>query len=281
MSYTSHNGPQGGNLGPGEFRAANPHLGADDKSIAFLVKYVGTEESGTVEIDTNGDVLTKDGDYGSEAAAGNALETGGTAGTIDVSDVNANELGDVIDALNANANWIAVAIDSTLGELTEAKGGSGLAFLDSGPTQAKVAKGIPVYWDTTAAWRDAVLVAPDAFRTDIRVYQDSETSVDPSFPFKGTSTKIADFDALSTYGSGTSTIKIYQEDPSVTSDRSLKATKEVYSLAGGATTVVVNKEFRTPLESERGTRLIVAIENSAAQSVVGLHVSGQLGRKLS
>jgi hypothetical protein len=290
MPYSSRN-IQGGNLGPGDFVAANPNLGADDKSIAMLIKYVGSAESGTVEVDSSGDIVLLAGDVGSEVSTDMPSETGGTAGTIDVSDANANEVGDVIDAINAHADWIAVLIDATTGELTEAKGGSGAAFLDQGPIQAKVAKGIPIYWDTSAAWRDAVLVAPDALRTDIRPYQTNEPGaasasyakggVDPAKPFQGRSTFIYDVSWLSTYGSGTSALAIYSEDPTQTDDRSTKASKQVYGEASGNTTVRVNHEFRNGLEGERGRRLLVAVENSAAQSVVNLGVSGELQRKLN
>jgi hypothetical protein len=290
MPYSSRN-IQGGNLGPGDFVAANPNLGADDKSIAILVKYVGAEESGTVAVEvTSGDVKFLSGDVGSETAADTPLEVGGTAGTFDVSDANGNEIGDLVDAINLNADWVAVAIDSTLGELTEAKGGSGQALATMAATQAKVAKGIPLYWDTSLAWRDAVLVAPDSLRTDIRPYQTNDggasTSyakggIDPARPFQGRSTVIYDVRWLSTFGSGTSFLAVYSEDPTVSSDRSLKATKEVYGIVSGATTVNTDKSFRNGLEGERGNRMIVAVENSAAQSVVKLGVNGELQRKLN
>jgi hypothetical protein len=242
-------------------------------------------------VNASGDLLFLSGDFGSETAADTPLEVGGAAGTIDVSDANANEIGDVIDAINLTTDWIAVAIDSTLGELTEAKGGAGLALIVMAATQAKVEKGIPIYWDTTAAWRDAVLVAPDALRTDIRPYQNTRDlvgstdyakgGVDPALPFRGRSTVIYDVTWLSTYGSGTSNLAIYSEDPTVSSDRSLKATKEVYGEVSGATTVRTNREFRNGLEGERGNRMIVAVENSAAQSVVKLGVGAELQRKLN
>ena len=286
MPYSSRN-IQGGNLGPGDFVAANPNIGADDSSIAFLVKYVGDEATATVQVDSNGDILF----LANASATNTPLEVGGAAGTIDVSDANANEIGDVIDAINLTTDWIAVAIDSTPGELTEAKGGSGLALIVMSATNAKVAEGIPIYWDTSAAWRDARLVAPVALRTDIRPYQNTRErvgstsyakgGVDPALPFAGRSTVIYDVNWLSTYGSGTSFLAVYSVDPKASDNRDAKASKEVYGIVSGATTVTTDKSFRNGLEGERGNRLIVAVENSAAQSAVKLGVNAELQRKLN
>ncbi len=158
-------------------------------------------------------------------------------------------------------------------------------------SNAKVEKGLPIYWDTSASWRNSVRVAPDAYRKDIRLYQNTRQlvgstayakgGVDPAFPYQGRSTFIYDMSWVSTFGSGTGNVAIYEEDPKVTSSRVLKATIQKWNILHVTTVVGQNQEFRNGFEGERGKRLIVALENSAAQSVVRLGVTGELQRKLN
>lgn len=274
-----HNSYGGANLGPGDFRAASPSLGADDKSIALLVQYVGTSQSGTVEVNATGDILFKHGAVGSEAADTTVgLPT--LDGTIDVQDASALLIGQVVDNINASANWVAVMVDSIRGDDTTAKGATTIGFLDEGPNQAKIKGGLPVYWDTSLAWRDRVLVAPAAFRNKIEVYKTSSDGVDQAFPFKGYGATLKEVDWRSTYGSGDSFLRIYAE-PATATDNVAIALRQVYEQASGATTVLVNKEFESGLRLERNARVLVAIDNSAAQSVVTLNVNGEFERRLN
>jgi hypothetical protein len=73
------------------------------------IRYEGAVGSGaTLTIDaTYGDlVFTTDGTI----ADTTVLESGGTGGTIDVSDANGNTLGEVVDAVNASDNWAMVLL---------------------------------------------------------------------------------------------------------------------------------------------------------------------------
>lgn len=269
----------GSNLGPGDFRAASPSLGADDKSIALLIQYVGPSQSGTVEVDANGDLLFKSGAVGAEAADTTVgLPT--LNGTIDVSDAAALLMGQVVDNINASANWVAVMVDSIRGDDTTAKGATTAAFLVISASQAKVKGGLKINWDTSTAWRDRVLLAPSDFRNKIEVYKTGYSEVDQAFPFKGYGATIKEAYWVNTYGSGTSDLTIYAENAGETANPAV-ASQVVYKQASGATTVAVNKEFEGGLRFERGKRVVVAIDNSAAQSVVQLNVVGEFERRLN
>lgn len=271
MPYSSTN-IQGGNLGPGDFRAANPALQADDKSIAFLIKYIGSQASGLVEV-ASGDIIFTHGAVGAEAS--DATVGNATTGRIDISNAAEDTVAEALALINQSANWIAVAVDAVGSDAI----GTSAELLTAAATQAKVAKGIPVYWDTTAKMNDTVLVAPNALRTDIRPYYapENDEKVDAMRPFKGTAAKVFNINATSTYASGTSDIQILSDpDPEGTSSTVDRV------VAGGDTTVRKEVDWsNAPYEGERGRRILVRISNSAAQSAVELAVSGELFRKLN
>ena len=262
---------QGANLGPGDFRSANPALGADDSSVAFIIKYVGTSASAKVTV-SSGDIQLTHGAVGSEAADSSVGSN--TAGSVDISDGDEDTVAEALSLINQSSNWIAVAVDCVGSDTI----GTSALLVTMAATQAKTAKGVQVKFDTTAKLADSVLVAPAALRTDIRPYQATATTVDNMLPFRGTATSVAAISATSTYGSGSSTIQIIQDDDPTTNGSSAI----VHSEASGSTTV--NKTVdrtQTPFEGERSERVIVRLVNSAAQASVFLGVSGEMARNLS
>jgi hypothetical protein len=268
MPYSSHL-PHGANLGPGEFRAANPGLGADDQSIALIVKYIGTEESGTVTV-SSGDIIFQDGDSGAEAASTEIASA--TPGTIDISTAAEDTIGEALDLINASGNWIAVPIDAVRSDTI----GTSAELATLAETQAKVKNGVKIYWDTSAKMADSVLVAPASIRESIAPYEAPELTakVDPMKPFKGYNAVIKAFNAKSTYASGTSTNQVIEDDGTTST--------VVRSITAAATTVTQENDWsNAPYEGSRSKRVLVRILNSAAQSVVGLGVSGSFNRKLN
>ena len=180
---------QGANLGPGDFRSANPALGADDSSVAFIIKYVGTSASGKVTV-ASGDIQLTHGAVGSEAADSSVGSN--TAGSVDISDSDEDTVAEALSLINQSSNWIAVAVDCVGSDTI----GTSALLVTMAATQAKTAKGVQVKFDTTAKLADSVLVAPAALRTDIRPYQATATTVDNMLPFRGTATSVAAISAL-------------------------------------------------------------------------------------
>lgn len=82
---------------------------SENVDAAIIVRYVGSAANAQIEVNAGGDIIFTE-DVGSGLAAdASVLETGGTGGTIDVSDANADTLGEVVDSINAEAdgNWVA------------------------------------------------------------------------------------------------------------------------------------------------------------------------------
>ena len=270
MPYTSRN-IQGGNLGPGDFRAANPAAVADDTSVALIVKYVGTSVSGTVEVDSNGDILFKDGALSSETAS--AEVDANTDGTIDVSVAAENTISEALNLINASGNWVAVAVDAVGSDTI----GGSQTLLVVAATQAKVKAGIKLYWDTTARLGGTVLFAPKVLRDSIEPYQNTASSVDNMLPFKGNAARVNRLKITSTYGSGSSVNQLIS-DPDPTADNSVV----VFSGAGGATTVEKDNDFReAPFEGELNERMLGRVVNSAAAATVLVYAQGEIARKLA
>ena len=82
----------------------------DDAPIALAIRYVGSEDSATVTV-SSGDITFQHGDLASEAVDGTIDSGANDDGVIDVSDANANTMGEVVDLINASANWEAKLVD--------------------------------------------------------------------------------------------------------------------------------------------------------------------------
>lgn len=117
---------------------------SQDVSVAGRVQYVGSEASGTVTVSSAGDITFQHGDLASEAVDGTIDSGGDDPGVIDVSDANANTLLEVIGLINASPNWRAFAEAGLPDDDMDASTGSILAKSE---TQAKVAAGLPFYYD--------------------------------------------------------------------------------------------------------------------------------------
>lgn len=117
---------------------------SQDVSVAFRAQYVGSEASGTITVSASGDITFQHGDLASEAVDGTIDSAGDDPGVIDVSDTQANTLLKVINLINASPNWRAFAESGLPDDDMDASTGSILAKSE---TQAKVAAGLPFYYD--------------------------------------------------------------------------------------------------------------------------------------
>lgn len=240
----------------------------DDVDVALMVRYIGAQASGTIEV-ASGDLLFKHGVLASEIADTTITGCGGTAGTLDVDNAACNTIIEVLGRCNASANWRCVRLDSVPEDAT-----AGATLLTKAATQANVVAGVNIFWDTSASFDTTRALVPLGYRT-IEPYLlasgggSSQTII--SNPWLGQQTFIQYFNGTSTYASGTSTIQ-FIEDPIAFSPTESTASTVVFSVAGGATTVnkVITDFIYVPFACNPSVRCLVRINNSAAAAAITL-----------
>jgi hypothetical protein len=83
-------------------------IGAVSTDVGIYVTYDGSQASATVTVEAAaGDITFKHGASGAEAVDSTIDSGGDDPGVIDMSDSNANSFGEVLDLINASANWSA------------------------------------------------------------------------------------------------------------------------------------------------------------------------------
>lgn len=228
---------------------------ADDGDVAIVVKYIGAQASGTVQVAAAaGMLLFKHGVLASEIAD-TTIQIGAVAGTIDVSNAAGNTLGEVVDHINASANWEAKLVDALRADVPNA---AGTSFLVMAATAAKTTAGVQLVWDTSVDYNLTKRISAVAFETqkgaDGNPWSPNELDFINS---------VIAWTQVSTYGSGTTTMKVYEVDPA--SNRETL----ILSLAAGATTVITTKDFSTigngmGICGSKGCALVVRQDGSAA-----------------
>ena len=212
---------------------------ADDGDVAIKIKYVGAQPSYTITVSAAGDVTLKHGVSGAEAVDASV----GVAGVFDVSTFDT--FAKIVDNINGSANWKAYLVDVLRADSADASTGSLLTL-----SEARGAKNstMSLYKDTSKVLNLSVRVG-------------SRTGVIGSEEVSAA--EIYQIASLSTFGSGTNKIQVYEIDEVA------KTETKVYETAGGATTVANEKTFvingRGGLASSKtGTHLLVRMIGSAA-----------------
>jgi hypothetical protein len=258
----------GAGFTPADDRAVNV-LHADDVVTPIRIKYIGTAESGTVQV-ASGNILFKVGVVGSESAD-TTIQAGATPGTIDVTDAAGDTMGEVVDLINASAGWEAVLIDSTR---AQDSGAAANKLLTKAATQAKVPDGITLNFDTNVALVSVIAILPPGLRNSTSPYKKGDGSIDAFFPLAQTEGVIDYVSSLSTFGAGTSIVTFVAED-------SAGNLTTLFSYASGATTVQLDKDLsKTPFRGPMGQRLLVQLTNSSAMATTLLSANGSLRRAL-
>lgn len=234
----------------------------EDNDSAFLIQYIGAQQSGTAQI-SSGDLLLKHGVLASEIADTTITGCGGTAGTLDVDTSPCTTLGGLVDKINTSANWRAVQLDGLRSNVTAAA-----TLVTLAATQAKVTGGLGVKWDTSVLFQTIRAAVPSVAR-GIEFYLDGVNL--RANPFGGTQSFLNYLNETTTFGSGTSTIQCYSDTPTLATGGASGAATETleYTIAGGATTVnkvIADFEF-SPLGFKPNARLVCRVNNSAAASV--------------
>ncbi len=135
-------------------------VSADDTDSAILIRYIGTgaNNSGTVDVEADTDIVFLQGAQGAEAAS-TELEcpvSGALGGIIDVDDAACDTVGEVVDIINDSTSWRAVAVDALRSDVVNDR------ILDESATRATTPNGYAIKWDTsTALMTTRALVTPD------------------------------------------------------------------------------------------------------------------------
>jgi len=215
-------------------------IAADDAPVSLVIMYVGDEASATITVST--DLTFQHGAAGAEAVDGTIDSGGDDAGVIDISDANANTLGEVADLINASPNWKAYLKDAI-----RADSSAGLLARSETTITPNVTE-TPLYSDTSTDLRLSLRIGS---RTKVNGTEEHSAA------------EITNIVSTNTFGSGTSLIQIYKVDE-------LRKTEEkIYERAGGATTVEQDLAFvkdgvGSIAVGRTGEHLVVRMIGSAA-----------------
>ena len=206
--------------------------GADDTQVLVLIKFIGSTgvlmDSGTVEVEADGDMVFLSGAQGAEAAD-LTLECPVTAapldGIIDTQHADCNTLGEVVDIINGSAAWAAVLIN---GRRTDT---SDDVMLDIGPLDATKPEGFQVLADTTVIINTSVSLFTGDMETNMARWLTPQNTLMRN-PFAGTWTALYNAHGFSTWNTTSNTQIV-----SIVSDnlRGTETVRILYSVAGGAT----------------------------------------------
>ena len=202
---------------------------ADDQDVCLVVKYVGAQASGTVQVVAAAEMLLFKHGVLAEEIADTTIQIGATPGSIDVSDAAGNTLGEVVDHINASANWEAKLVDALRADIPNA---SGTSLLVMAATQAKTTAGVQLVWDTSVDFNITRCISAVAWEVqkgaDGNPWSPDETDYINS---------LIEWNQLSTYATGTTTMQVYEVD------RDTNRETLIISRTAAATTVIGNKDW--------------------------------------
>lgn len=232
---------------------------AVDSCVAGYIRYKGDEVSGIITITaTTGDIVFEHGAAGAEVADTTVNPNGSTPGTIDLS-TEAATFSPLQRLINLSPNWEWIWHAALPSEATEDSGTAKIVN-NLADQQCKIAAGFAIKIDTDPAFWHSVAVTA------------SGPSTDPHAFDAGWYHQIDYINAISTFASGTSLLKVI----AVNDDRFDPTETELYSF--GMTTATAKylpkENERYPLfnNAKTGGRLVVKILNSAALSVPTLEI---------
>jgi len=153
-------------LGNKAFSVA-PNVAADDQNQAILVRairsgrsfdvYTTTANNFSFFTDVAGSVL----DTTINVQSGGLATCGATAGKLDVTDADCDTVGELLDHINASANWRAVSLDSLRSDSVATAAFLGTLTLQ----QANGMDGVAVKWITASKLVTIRALLPPGFRS--------------------------------------------------------------------------------------------------------------------
>ena len=208
----------------------------DDQPVAMIVRYTGSAAAATVEVEAGGNLLLKE-DAAPDVSI--KLPTGGTGGTIDVSDAEADTMAEIVDHINGDPNWEAVLVDSLRADSSDD------TLLQLAATSAKTAAGLNINSDTSVA----LFITASVQNKGLPSLEEADNG------FLNRAFRIR---SKNTFASGTNTIEVH---------KAVGNTEElIWTQAGGATTVEDEIEFvdTVGIDGTLGGRLIARMIGSVA-----------------
>jgi hypothetical protein len=269
-------------LSPADVRSANQYVSAVDTSIPIRIRYVGPEQTGTVQVAvTTADMLFAEGDVGSTAADASILDAGGTPGTIDISDALANTWCEIVDIINGDPDgrWQAVLIDALRSDVPTAAGIATLAATD-----AKLKDGLALNWDDSVELSGGRLVAPDEFRDSIQPYlfedKNGVVRANPAKLFAGFKTSV---DYLSvTLDSSAAGVLSLQGEAFSSNEYDATGTDEVMFTNATVDATFEAHDFRAaPIVSKKGQRVIARVASAGDYTALTMSVNAKQERALA
>jgi hypothetical protein len=244
------------------------HITSDTAgSVALLVRYVGTAAGSAttdVEVTAGGDINFR--------VAGSADTTVDTDGTIDCSTppAGSDTMGEVVDLINASANWRAVLVGALRSD------GTDNVLTTRSVTAAAKAEGVPLYFDSAVSLTASIPMIPENCKTDIRCFLTPGPGYklleNPSF---GQQTEVRWVEGYSTFAT-TGTFNIYSVKSKNQSGTGAETVTTIWSEATGATGT--NKQLtqlqNVALRGRPNEKVIVRITDTGASSAFNLHAYG-------
>jgi hypothetical protein len=238
---------------------------SDDLDLGLKVRYVGSSASATVTVSSAGDITFKQGVAGSEVVdatidSGDATGATSDEGVIDVSDDSSMTFGEVVDLINASANWEAYLVGVLRADSADASTGSLLARSETTISQNGE---VPLYKDTSKVLNLTIRVGR---RINVNGSEAKSAA------------EIYEIVSTNTFGSGTSKYQIYLIDEET------KTETKLFEKATAATGVEGSEDFvvngRGSLGTQKqGQHLLVRLIGSAVCTgnimVIGATASGQ------
>jgi len=246
---------------------------ADDTTVAMYVKYVGSSPGASTDIAVaaNGDMTFRKG-----AVAVDEFEcpvSGGLGGVIVVANAACDTMGEVVDVINKSTSWRAVLVAALRAD------SSNDTLLTISATDATLRTGLALKIDTDVAFWTGLAIEPPGANGICAYIACSGNAPGGmwTYPFVGYQGAAALARATSTYGSGTSTIKFYSVSVKNATGGSASDVTTLWSIAAGNTTVEKLLDYsETPIYARQGEKMLVRVENSAAQASATMQVYGAL-----
>lgn len=218
----------------------------DNGDVGLVVRYKGAQASGLVAVNSSGVLSFTHGAVGAEVAD-TTIGLPTLNGTITVSDTSADTFGEVIDNINASANWEGFLVDVLRADSSNASTGSLATLSATQANKTAVPSGVRLFKTTSKVLNLSIALTNKIFPDGYNRVDDRKVNF------------VSGIISTNTFGSGTSKIQIYEINP-VT-----KSETKVFEIAGGATTVQQLLDNRQVQASgDQGNYLLVRLIGSAA-----------------
>ena len=277
----------------GEGKPASVVVTATASNTALLIRYVGAQVSGTIDVAANGDVTFKHGAIGAEVVDtsvecdGTIAVTGSRSGIWDVSDAACNTITEGAGIINGQRtstsvqNWIIIPLDALGSDDLNWSGSGGLVTVSA--QSASTLNGYAAKWDTAVTFTDTIALLPPEAR--VMSYYVTGTiptriSIKPGNPFQYMKTIVGAVNATSTYGSGASSYAISQVLPNYVASTAFGETVTTLlptTAGGGSTTLkayIALSDSGPRIFSAEGQKIVGRLTNTLAMSAITHNMYG-------